>query len=352
MRGEIPPRVMAAQLGLHQAFERARANGGMAGADGVTVGRFARAGGANLRGLQASLANGSYRPWPLRLCEVPKKDGLARMLLVPAVVDRVVQSAAAHWISQKFEREADPSSYAYRPGRGVADALRALRSLRDQGFRWILDADIRGFYDNIDHGVLCDRLRNWLGPSAPLLGWIERWLAGPVWDGTGLYKLVRGLAQGSPLSPVLANFYLDPFDRELRQRQVRFIRYADDFLVLARSPFDLGDFRRIVESGLEGLRLELNDGKTKNTSFSAQFRFLGAEMKDDSILLPFEKPRPERKPLFLAPPMPPSIQALYRRGHWSDYPPFIWQPRPADTEARPSQPIPADRYHALRQAVR
>ena len=355
-RGELPARVLAAQLGLSEAFERVRANNGMAGADGVTVARFARQAAANLRALQAGLANGSYVPWPLRLCETSKKSGLSsRMLLIPVVGDRVIQTAVAQWIGPRFEKEADPSSYAYRPGRGVADALRALRSLREQGFRWVLDADIRGFFDNIDHELLLGRLREWLGAGSAMVQWVALWLRGPVWDGTGLDRLEGGVAQGSPLSPVLANLYLDVFDRRLRSGGLRFIRYADDFLVLARSPFELEEIRRTIERELAGLRLELSGDKTRATSFGAAFRFLGAEVKDEAILLPFEKPRPEKKPIFVAPPMPPAIQALYRRGHWGAYPPFVWQPRPVEVEDEDERAqVTGDPrvYDALRKVVR
>lgn len=349
----MPARVLAAQVGLREGWERVRANGGMAGADGATVAAFSRAWGANLRSLEAALAGGNYLPWPLRVCEVPKKAGASRLLLIPSVKDRVVQSAAGQWMGRKFERQADPSSYAYRPGRGVADALRALRSLREQGYRWVLDADIRGFYDNIDHAVLLGALSDWLGKTSPLLGWIGQWLAGPVWDGTGIYRLERGVAQGSPISPLLSNFYLDSLDRGLRRERIRFIRYADDFLVLARSPFDLKELRARVESGLGGLKLELNDEKTRMTSFGDEFRFLGAEVQDEAILLPFEKPRPEKKPLFVAPPMPPAMLALYRQRHWSEFPPFHWAPRPAGTQPAAEKAGSDPRlYDALRRTVR
>src|SRR5690349_19760524 len=119
--GELPQRVAAAQLGLREAWERVRVNGGMPGVDNVGVARFARARQSRLRALQSDLARGAYLPLPLRLCEIAKPDGRSRLLLVPAVTDRVAQSAVAQWIGSKFERHADPASYAYRAGRGVND---------------------------------------------------------------------------------------------------------------------------------------------------------------------------------------------------------------------------------------
>jgi CRISPR-associated protein Cas1 len=123
----------------------------MAGVDGVSLSRFRRAGAACLRHLQARMARLEYRPSPLRLMEVEKRKSAGgqnrRLLLVPTVLDRVVQTAAASWLAARWNPDFDDSSYAYRPGLGVADALRALASLRDRKFCWILDADIRAFLD-------------------------------------------------------------------------------------------------------------------------------------------------------------------------------------------------------------
>jgi hypothetical protein len=145
--GEVPAPVLAAELDLAGAWERVREKAGMPGADGIPVSRFARAHKALLRALQSRLASDSYRALPLRLAEIPKKSGVPRLLLVPAVVDRVAQSATATWLSDRWNAEFDSSSFAYRPGLGVADALRALAALRDRGYRWVLDADIRNFLD-------------------------------------------------------------------------------------------------------------------------------------------------------------------------------------------------------------
>lgn len=312
---EVPAHVLAAELNLAAAWERVQAKAGMAGADGISVGRFARGAKAFLKQLQSRLASGAYRALPLRVAEVPKKSGARRLLLVPAVVDRIAQSAVAQWLSARWNPDFDPSSFAYRPGLGVADALRALAELRAAGHRWVLDADIRSFFDSIDHDLLTAKLARWLGEKSPLYGWLEQWIRAAVWDGAEVTRLGRGVPQGSPLSPVLANYYLDGFDRALRRAGVAFVRYADDFLVLARTPFELAGHRARVEQALAALRLELSQEKTRVVTFEAGFHFLGAEIQREAILLPFEKPKQPKKALWVAPPMPPALLRAWCAGH-------------------------------------
>lgn len=329
---EVPARVLAAELDLAAAWERVQAKAGMAGADGISVNRFARGAKTFLRNLQARLASGAYRALPLRVAEVPKKSGARRLLLVPAVTDRIAQCAAAQWLSARWNSEFDDSSFAYRPGLGVADALRALAELRTAGYRWVLDADIRSFFDSINHDLLLAKLARWLGAKSPFYGWLEQWIRAAVWDGAEVTRLGRGVPQGSPLSPVLANYYLDAFDRNLRAAGVAFIRYADDFLVLARTPFELAEHRATVERALAGLRLELSPEKTRSVTFEPGFRFLGAEIQREAILLPFEKPKQPKKALWVAPPMPPALLRAFREGHLEPRRPFHWQdhaPKPA-----------------------
>jgi group II intron reverse transcriptase/maturase len=312
---EAPARVLAAQLDFAAAWKRVEEKAGMPGVDGVSVRAFARAATANLRALSACLASQTYRPDPLRMAEAEKKSGARRLLLIPTVKDRVAQSAAAQWLGAKWNPSFDQASFAYRPGLGVRDALRALAALRDRGYHWVLDADIRTFFDSIDHELLLEKLALWLGASSPLLDWIRAWAAAVVWTGTELRCLPRGVPQGSPLSPLLANFYLDEFDRCLRQAGIPLVRYADDFLVLARTPFDLDEARRVVETALRKLGLELSPEKTRATRFEQWFQFLGADIQGDRILLPFDKKKPCKRPVAVAPVMPRALLSSYHAGH-------------------------------------
>jgi group II intron reverse transcriptase/maturase len=331
---EIPARVLAAQLPWPEAWERVRAKAWMPGVDGLSVGGFARTTPASIRVLEHRVASGEYRPLPLRLAEMEKKHGGRRLLLIPAVRDRIVQTAVARWLGPRLNERFDRASFAYRPGLGVHAALRYLRRLRDGGYRWVLDADIRACFDSIEHGRLFDRLAATVGRTSPLLDWLRAWIAAPVWDGTDMWRLARGIPQGSPLSPLLANLFLDAFDRRLREAGLRFVRYADDFLVLTRTPFDLAPARRLVVEGLAALGLELNDDKTRLAAFDEWFRFLGAEIRGEVILLPFEKKTTPLRPRFVAPPMPPALLRAWRAGHLDSSRPLVWPP-PADRTRSP-----------------
>ena len=324
---EVPARVLAGQLNLDAVWTRVHDKHGMPGADGVSVSRFGRQARANLAAIQSRLAGDRYQPLPLRMAEVEKKSGSTRLLLIPCVVDRVVQSAVAQWLGARWNPAFDPHSFAYRPGVGVASALRALASFRERGFHWVLDADIRSFFDSIDQNLLLEKLKRWLGAGSPLLRWIAQWLSGPVWDGAALGLVKKGVPQGSPLSPLLSNYYLDNFDRRLRAAGIQFVRYADDFLVLARTPFDLAEARQKVEEALRDLNLTLSVEKTQTTTFEQWFRFLGAEIQGDAILLPFDKNKKAKGEVFVAPVMPPALLRAYRTGHLKATRPFEWKER-------------------------
>ncbi|HLJ48953.1 MAG TPA: reverse transcriptase domain-containing protein [Bryobacteraceae bacterium] len=335
----VPSRLLASQLDLHSAWSRVQERAGMPGVDGMPVRRFARSADLLLNRLTSRLARNEYTPLPLRVAELEKKNGSPRLLLVPSVADRIILSAAASWIAARLNPSFDAASFAYRSGLGVHDALRALAQLRSEGFVWILDADIRSFFDSISHTVLLARLRQWLGDSSPLVRWCELWIGAAVWDGERVGVMQCGVPQGSPLSPILANLYLDEFDEHIRRAKVRLIRYADDFLLLARTPFDLEHGRGVAEQALSSLGLELNAEKTHVTSFAQGFRFLGAEIRGSSILLPFEKRKTPRKPVYVAPVLPAALLRAWRSGSLRILP-WTWQPHANSISevARPATP--------------
>jgi len=189
---EAPAVVLAAELNYRGAWERVLEKSGMPGTDGVTTSRFKRMADGALKNLEADLAGGVYRPLPLRMAQLEKKSGGAlRLLLVPSVVDRVAQTAVAQWLGAKWNPIFDRASYAYRPGTGVHAALHRLHQLRDQGFRWVLDADIRSFFDSIDHSSLLQKLTSSLGASSGMLGWLESWLKVSAWDGAELLSVLK-----------------------------------------------------------------------------------------------------------------------------------------------------------------
>ena len=281
---------------LYQAFDRVRENGGCRGADGVTLGDFAERLETELDNLQDRLLRRLYHPYPLLRFEVPKSESKVRSLCVPAVRDRVLQTAVHLVTRPLFEAEFEACSYAYREGRSVRDAVRRVDQLRSQGYRWVVDADIDSFFDNIPHDRLLARLEKMpLDPYVRNL--FERWICVEIYDGQRIYPLQRGIPQGSVVSPMLANLFLDELDENLALFGQTLVRYGDDFVILCKSPEQAAEALELTESLLAELELRLQPEKTRTTSFEQGFKFLGAIFLGDSVFLPFDKPeRPQAHP--------------------------------------------------------
>ncbi|HRD78528.1 MAG TPA: reverse transcriptase domain-containing protein, partial [Hyphomicrobiaceae bacterium] len=190
--------------------------------------------------LRAALRDGSYRPRALRRVAIPKDDGGERVLAIPAVVDRIAQTAIAQALTPWLEREFEDSSFGYRPGRSVQDAVRRVSELRAAGLTHVVDADISAFFDSVPHESLLARLAESMdeGPTTQL---IALWLEHAGNDG-------RGLAQGSPLSPLLSNLCLDRIDEAFAGRGARIVRFADDFVILCRSHDAAGESWHVREA--------------------------------------------------------------------------------------------------------
>lgn len=252
---------------LFQAWEKVRGNNGSAGGDGVSIERFGFFARAAIPALSKRLRELSYRPGAARRVYVPKKSGGTRPLDIPCVVDRVAQGAAALVLGPKLDALMEPSSFAYRPGRGVADAVAKVASYHRQGFTYVVDADIHHYFENVPHDQLLAKLETAIGDDA-ILDLIALWLEWYAPSGIGL-------AQGSPLSPLLANLYLDALDEEFEGRGLRMVRYADDFLLLCRSEAIAEAALPKLKRFLEGHGLALNVEKSKIVPFEQGFHFLG-----------------------------------------------------------------------------
>jgi group II intron reverse transcriptase/maturase len=225
---------------LWSAWERVRENEGCAGADGVTVHAFAQRVQRGLAELLARVREGRYRPYPLLKIVVEKGAGASkarqtgrsaplktRTLLVPAVRDRVLQTAVARALSRSFEEEFLECSYGYRPGRSVDRAIARIRKCRELGYIFVADADVEAFFDRVDHDLLLERLGA-RQPGEELMALLRMWVRCQEWDGAHVRAVRRGVPQGSPISPLLANFFLEDFDRELEKSGRKLVRYADD----------------------------------------------------------------------------------------------------------------------------
>lgn len=263
------------QNNLLAAWKRVRENKGAAGVDGITIDAFEHRLLSRLYALREAVLNNHYLPQPLRELHIPKPDGGERRLAIPAVADRLLQTTVAHSLSPLLELEFEAHSFAYRPGRSVPMAVAQVMALRDQGYQWVVDADIRGFFDQINHKLLIEQLRHTL-PDQSLLPLIDQWLNAVVHPEEGHpYLLTRGVPQGSPLSPLLSNLYLDPLDEALIAAGYPAVRYADDFLILCRDHASATAALAFTHEALARLHLDIQTEKTRITSFSEGFQFLG-----------------------------------------------------------------------------
>ncbi|MGR9108437.1 MAG: CRISPR-associated endonuclease Cas1 [Gammaproteobacteria bacterium] len=272
------PRIdqVLAEGNLFEAWLKVLENQGCAGSDGESLADFGNALSRNLATLESEVRYGTYRPKALLRVEIDKDTAGRRPLSIPAVRDRVLQSAVARVLTPIFEAEFEDCSFAYRKGRSVEQAVQRVIQFRDAGFRWVVDADIHGFFDEIDHSLLLERIQALISDEA-ILRLIRLWLGAEVIDGERRFRLGKGVPQGSPLSPLLSNLYLDHLDDALLERELRLVRFADDFLILCKSQAHAEDALELSEEVLGRLKLNINRDKTSVLSFDRGFRFLGVE---------------------------------------------------------------------------
>lgn len=293
------------EAALGRAWARVRENQGCAGADGVTIERFEQDREGELGALREEVETESYWAWPLRKIEVEKAPGSEerRGLVVPAVRDRVLETAVAARLEPVLEAEFEECSFGYRRGRGVRMAVERVHVLYQEGYHWLLDADIEAFFDSVDRELLLGRLGE-LVHEERLVRLVRLWLERPVWDGLGLLRPERGIPQGSVVSPMLANLCLDELDERLLGAGLKMVRYADDFVVLAKSRKVAERARELSGEVLGELRLRLHEGKSQIVRFSEGFRFLGVIFLKDLLLQPWRGKRKRLRVLSAAPPIP------------------------------------------------
>lgn len=252
-----------ARENLEVAWAAVESNDGAAGVDGKSI----KATKAHLKehwaGIREKLEQGDYRPAAVRAVQIPKANGGVRMLGIPTVQDRLIQQAIHQILSAEIDPQMSEHSYGFRPNRSAHDAVSAARGYVKQGKTWMVDIDLKSFFDQVNH----DRLMNLLGrhlKDKRVMALIGRYLRAPIRHADGRQeKRERGTPQGGPLSPLLANIYLDPLDRELERRGIAFVRYADDIALFLSS-------ERSAQRVLEGIKvwlrkhldLEVNEDKS------------------------------------------------------------------------------------------
>ncbi|WP_246772626.1 group II intron reverse transcriptase/maturase [Paenibacillus polymyxa] len=263
---------------LNKAYKQVKRNHGAPGIDGMTVEAALPWLRENRDELLQSIREGRYKPSPVRRKEIPKSDGRGvRKLGIPTVVDRIIQQAIAQQLQPLFEPLFSGGSYGYRPGRSAQQAIRKVKSYAEQGYGHAVEIDLSKYFDTLNHELLMSLLREHI-QDKQVTDLIKKYLKSGVMENGVRRETEEGSPQGGPLSPLLANIYLNEFDQEMKSRGVTVIRYADDIVVLARSKRAA---TRLLESSrtyLENkLRLKLNTEKSKVVSIVAQkhFKFLG-----------------------------------------------------------------------------
>ncbi len=246
---------------LKAAWQRVEANGGAAGVDGQSVKRFAARAEMYLKELSIALKRGSYRPMAVRRVEIAKGEGKMRPLGIPVVKDRIVQTALKFVLEPIFEHEFLKISYGFRPGLGCKDALREVDRLLREGYTFVVDADLRSYFDTLVHARLLERVKEHVSDGR-VLELIEAYLHQDIIKDMEKWTPTGGTPQGAVISPLLANVYLHGLDCQMVQKGYRMVRYADDFVVLCRSAEQAQAALAEVKAWVEDNGLSLNAEKT------------------------------------------------------------------------------------------
>lgn len=253
------------KVAVWDAYKRVRANKGAAGVDDLSIQELEVHLKKNLYKLWNRMSSGSYLPPPVRRVEIPKRDGSKRPLGIPTVLDRVAQAVVKEILEKEVNHHFHPDSYGYRPKKSASEALGVARQ-RCWRYDWVLDLDIRGFFDNLDHDLLMKAVRHHTQEKWIRL-YIERWLKAPIQlqDGS-LLCCDKGTPQGGVISPLLANLFLHyAFDEWMKRNypHIPFERYADDILAHCRTEEEAKKLMAAIEGRLRECKLELNQQKTK-----------------------------------------------------------------------------------------
>jgi group II intron reverse transcriptase/maturase len=217
-----------------KAFKAVKKNRGAAGIDKVTIQSFELNLNQNLLSLMKELKQGTYQPAPLKRVYIPKGDGKVRPLGIPRIRCRIAQEVVRRLISPTFERRFHNNSFGFRPGRNCHQAVERALQYAQQRCRYVVDVDIKGFFDNIPHDLIMKSVAAKIA-DGNILNLIEKFLNSGVMEEGELKPTLKGTPQGGVISPLLANIALDHLDWFLDGQELRFVRYADDFVILCRT---------------------------------------------------------------------------------------------------------------------
>lgn len=259
---------------LNQAYLRVVRNKGAAGVDGMTVDDLLPFLRKHREELLERLADGTYKPKPVKRVEIPKPNGGMRKLGIPTVTDRFVQQSVAQVLSPVYEQIFSNNSFGFRPKRSARDAVKRAVAFYNEGYHYVIDLDLKAYFDTVNHDMLIKFLERDVNDHW-LLRLIRQFLTSGTMNGKMFERSEKGTPQGGPISPLLANIYLNEFDQELTKRGHRFVRYADDCNIFVKSRRAgervLASVTRFLE---KELKLTVNQEKTK-VVLAVRMKFLG-----------------------------------------------------------------------------
>jgi len=263
-----------------EAWKKVKSNKGCAGIDKQSISDFQKQSEVYLREIQRAVKNGMYMPMPTLRKFIPKSNKKLRPLGIPTVKDRVLQQATKNVIEQIFEMKFLDCSYGYRPDRNAQRAVKQIKNYIEQGYTWVIDADVEKFFDSVDHNLLMSFVAEEIS-DGKVLSLIEAWLKAGVMNQGKQEETPIGTPQGGVISPLLANIYLHEMDEQIiKTDSIRLVRYADDFVLLCKTKEDAEKAMEQVKNILTKLKLRLNKTKTKIVNVNREhFEFLGFKLK-------------------------------------------------------------------------
>ena len=246
------------------AWERVKANKGAGGIDGMSIKAFPDFAKTHILRIIEQIREGRYAPAPVRRVWIPKPNGDQRPLGIPTVLDRVIQQSIAQVLNPIFDVDFSDNSFGFRYGRRAHAAIDCISEVSQEGYKWAIDCDLKSYFDTVNHDLLVHQLSKKIKDKR-VLRLIGKYLrAGVRYEDGSTEKTLRGVPQGGPLSPLMANIMLDPLDKKIEPMQLPFVRYADDFLIMAKTKSeaieDMDEVSYFVECKL---KLIVNNDKSQ-----------------------------------------------------------------------------------------
>jgi RNA-directed DNA polymerase len=283
--------VVSSLPNLEQALRRVKSNKGGAGVDGMSTNELEEWFIKNWKRLQEELLNGTYKVGVIKGVKIPKPKGGYRQLGIPTVKDRLVQQAIHQVLEELYDKTFSPTSYGFRKGRNASQAIKQLSHYISQDNEYVIDIDLSKFFDEVNHNRLLNRLSHRIGDKR-LLKLIHDYLKTGILEDGIISQRIKGTPQGSPLSPLLSNIVLDELDKELSQRGHKYVRYADDIIIVVSSQLSAERVNRSIINFIESrMKLKVNRAKSRLCK-PLELNYLGHSFnKDGSIYLSIESER-------------------------------------------------------------